>query len=589
MTNHSALTVTDLRISFSKLTVVHGISFEIQPGKTMALVGESGSGKSITSLAIMQLLPSHLARAQGSVRLGDRELLTLPEAEMRRVRGGQISMIFQEPMTSLNPVQTVGAQLGEVLKIHRGLKGQALREAVLELLRKVRIPDPEQRIDQYPHTFSGGMRQRVMIAMALACNPAVIIADEPTTALDVTVQAQTLELLKELQRETNTAVLFITHDMGVVAEVADDVLVMRHGRVVEQGSVHEVFSNPKQDYTRSLIAAAPSLAGKLKANSVPAQPIDRLPEAAGNGAVLDVRDLSVRFPVHSGLFGRVKGAIHAVDGVSFSIGKGETLGLVGESGSGKSTIGKAIINLAPVHGGSVIVDGNEVDYRDRASLARMRRQVQMIFQDPFGSLDARQTIGSAILEPMKVHGLETGRAAIQKMEWLMERVGLDPARATSLPHEFSGGQRQRICIARALAMSPRIIIADEAVSALDVTIKGQIIELMIDLQKEFGVSYLFISHDMAAVERICNRVAVMYFGEIVEIGPRDEVIGRPGHAYTQRLLSAIPITHPDQRETRQRRLPDAGPPRSPMKPLGYSAPAARWSMAGDGHFIRQVS
>jgi len=508
---------------------------------------------------------------------------------MRQVRGGQISMIFQEPMTSLNPVQTVGAQLGEVLRIHRNLKGAALRDEVLDLLRKVRIPDPEQRIGQYPHTFSGGMRQRVMIAMALACNPALIIADEPTTALDVTVQAQTLELLKELQRETGTAVLFITHDMGVVAEVADDVLVMRHGRVLEQGSVHEVFGNPKEDYTRSLIAAVPSLVGKLKAHVVPAQPIDSLPVAAAGDAVLEVRDLSVRFPHHAGLLGRVKGAIHAVDGVSFSIGKGETLGLVGESGSGKSTIGKAIVNLAPVHGGSVTVSGQQVDYRSAASLAQMRRQVQMIFQDPFGSLDARQTIGSAIMEPMKVHGLETGSAAVQKMEWLMERVGLEPRRANSLPHEFSGGQRQRICIARALAMSPKVIIADEAVSALDVSIKGQIIELMIDLQKEFGVSYLFISHDMAAVERICNRVAVMYFGEIVEIGPRDEVIGRPGHSYTQRLLSAIPITHPDQRETRVRRSADVAPPQSPLKPLGYTAPTARWSMAAEGHFIRQAS
>lgn len=588
MTDHPAITVSDLKISFSRKPVVHGISFKIKPGKTLALVGESGSGKSVTALAIMRLLPALIAGTQGSVRLGTRELLTLPEADMRRVRGGQISMVFQEPMTSLNPVQTVGTQLGEVLRIHRNLRGAALREAVLDLLRKVRIPDPEQRINQYPHTFSGGMRQRVMIAMALACNPDLIIADEPTTALDVTVQAQTLELLQELQRETGTAVLFITHDMGVVAEVADDVLVMRHGRVVEQGSVQEVFGNPKDAYTRKLIEAAPSLVGKLKANTLPAQPIDRLPATEEN-PVLELRDLSVRFPVRDGLLGRVKGAVHAVDAVSFAIGKGETLGLVGESGSGKSTIGKAIINLAPVHDGSVIVAGQQVDYRNAASLARMRRQVQMIFQDPFGSLDARQTIGSAIMEPMKVHGLETGRAAQEKMEWLLDRVGLDPNRARSLPHEFSGGQRQRICIARALAMAPRIIIADEAVSALDVTIKGQIIELMIDLQKEFGVSYLFISHDMAAVERICDRVAVMYFGEIVEIGPRDEVIGRPGHSYTQRLLSAIPITHPDQRETRLHRISDPGQPQSPLKPLGYTAPSARWSMAADGHFIRQAS
>jgi peptide/nickel transport system ATP-binding protein len=587
MTGQPVVEVRDLRVSFGRKPVVHGVSFRIRPGQTLALVGESGSGKSVTSLAIMRLLPEGFARVDGSIMLGGQELLGLPEAEMRRVRGGRVSMIFQEPMTSLNPVQTIGDQLAEVVRIHRGLKGAALREAVLEMLRKVRIPDPEERIRQYPHTFSGGMRQRVMIAMALACNPAMIIADEPTTALDVTVQAQTLELLKELQRETGTAILFITHDMGVVAEMADDVLVMRHGRVIEQGSVHEVFTTPKDPYTRSLIEAAPSLAGKLQIGAVPARPVGELPLEVHGEPVLEAHGLSVRFPVHSGFFGRLKGAVHAVEDVSFSIGKGETLGLVGESGSGKSTIGKAIINLAPLHGGEIRVCGETVDYSTPRSLARMRRQVQMIFQDPFGSLDARQTIGSAIIEPMHVHGIETGRAATQKMEWLMERVGLDPGRATSLPHESSGGQRQRICIARALAMAPKLIIADEAVSALDVAIKGQIIELMIDLQKEFEVSYLFISHDMAAVERICDRVAVMYFGEIVEIGPRDEVIGRPGHPYTQRLLSAIPITHPDMRGSRPRRVADASPPRSPIKPVGYAAPAALWGQAADGHFIRQ--
>ncbi len=588
MTDRPVVEVEDLRVSFAKKPVVQGVSFQIRPGKTLALVGESGSGKSVTSLAIMRLLQERIASVEGSIRLDGRDLLQLTEVEMHRVRGGRISMIFQEPMTSLNPVQTIGDQLAEVVRIHRGLKGAKLREAVLEMLRKVRIPDPEERIRQYPHTFSGGMRQRVMIAMALACNPAMIIADEPTTALDVTVQAQTLELLKELQRETGTAVLFITHDMGVVAEMADDVLVMRHGRVIEQGSVHEVFSHPKDPYTRSLIAAVPSLAGKLQIDMVAALPVGELPTLTGGEPVLEVHKLAVRFPVHGGLFQRLKGAVHAVEDVSFSIGKGETLGLVGESGSGKSTIGKAIINLAPVHGGAIKVCGEAVDYGDPRSLARMRRQIQMIFQDPFGSLDARQTIGSAIMEPMQVHGIETGQTARQKMEWLMERVGLDPGRANSLPHEFSGGQRQRICIARALAMAPKLIIADEAVSALDVAIKGQIIELMIDLQKEFDVSYLFISHDMAAVERICDRVAVMYFGEIVEIGPRDEVIGRPGHPYTQRLLSAIPITHPDMRGSRPRRIADTSPPRSPIKPVGYAAPAAHWGRAADGHFIRQT-
>jgi peptide/nickel transport system ATP-binding protein len=360
-----ALSVKDLTISFGQKQVVNGLSFDIQPGKTLALVGESGSGKSVTSLAIMQLLPDRVGRAQGSIRLGKEELLTLPEALMRKVRGGRISMIFQEPMTSLNPVQTIGTQLAEVIRIHRKLRGPELQEAVLDMLRKVRIPDPEERVKQYPHTFSGGMRQRVMIAMALACNPALIIADEPTTALDVTVQAQTLELLKELQRESGTAVLFITHDMGVVAEMADDVLVMRDGREVEHGSVQEVFTHPKAAYTRSLIEAAPSLVGKLSANTTQAEPVAELPISVGEEPLLVVRNMNVQFPVHGGLLGRVKGAVHAVENVSFAIGKGETLGLVGESGSGKSTIGKAIINLAPLHSGNIQVAGQPIEYQNR--------------------------------------------------------------------------------------------------------------------------------------------------------------------------------------------------------------------------------
>lgn len=590
MSDSPILSVRDLSVSFGRVPVVHDLNFDIRPGSTLAVVGESGSGKSVTSLAIMGLLPDRIGRAEGSIKLEDRELLTLPESEMRHVRGGRVSMIFQEPMTSLNPVQRIGDQLAEVIHIHRGLKGPKLTAAALDMLKKVRIPDPETRMRQYPHTFSGGMRQRVMIAMALACDPALIIADEPTTALDVTVQAQTLTLLKDLQRETGTAVLFITHDMGVVAEVADHVLVMRDGREIETGTVHELFSNPRDPYTRSLIEAVPSLAGKRADDTVPARPVDGVPVSfAGDKPVLEVSDLSVRFPMRSGFLGRLTGMVHAVDEVSFAIGKGETLGLVGESGSGKSTIGKAVINLAPVHSGQVTVSERPIDYDDPRSLAQLRRDVQMIFQDPYGSLDSRQTIGSAIIEPMQVHGLAKGREAVEKMEWLMERVGLNPARASSLPHEFSGGQRQRICIARALAMSPKLIIADEAVSALDVSIKGQIIELMIDLQKEFDVSYLFISHDMAAVERICDRVAVMYLGQIVEIGHREDVIGRPGHDYTQRLLSAIPITHPDQRNTRVHPVLDSSAPRSPIKPLGYIHPTPEWNVAGEHHFIRSTA
>ncbi|MDJ1637403.1 ABC transporter ATP-binding protein (plasmid) [Agrobacterium tumefaciens] len=587
MTQPAVLSVKNLKVAFGRKQVVHDLSFDIAPGSTLAVVGESGSGKSVTSLAIMGLLPDGVAKASGSIKLDGRELLSLTETEMCGIRGGKISMIFQEPMTSLNPVQKVGVQIGEVISIHRGLRGKELRNAVLEMLRKVGIPDPERRINNYPHTFSGGMRQRVMIAMALACNPSVIIADEPTTALDVTVQAQILELLKELQRETNVALLFITHDMGVVAEIADRVLVMRAGQVVESGSVETVFTEPESPYTRVLIEAAPSVAGKLIAIDQPTSKIDGLPLSYdGGGPVLEVRDLSVRFPLRGGLLGTVQGNVHAVEKVSFAIGKGETLGLVGESGSGKSTIGKAIIDLAPRHGGTIVVDGRTVDYSEHASLAALRRDVQMIFQDPFGSLDSRQTVGSAIMEPMHVHGIASGPALREKMEWLLQKVGLDPARASSLPHEFSGGQRQRICIARALAMSPKLIIADEAVSALDVAIKGQIIDLMMDLQSDFGISYLFISHDMAAIEKICNRVAVMYFGELVEIGSRDDVIGRPGHSYTKRLLSAVPITHPSQRSKRTVATPQSQPPASPIKPLGFTPDGQQWAAVDERHFVR---
>ncbi|WP_376710568.1 ABC transporter ATP-binding protein [Pseudochrobactrum lubricantis] len=592
MKNNSILSIRDLHISFGAVPVVHGLNLEIEAGKTLALVGESGSGKSVTSLAVMGLLPEATGHATGFVRLGDTELLGIPEDRMRSIRGSQISMIFQEPMTSLNPVQRIGDQLAEVIRLHRGLKGAALREAVLEMLRKVRIPDPETRMKQYPHTFSGGMRQRVMIAMALACSPKLIIADEPTTALDVTVQAQILDLLRELQRETGTAILFITHDMGVVAEMADHVLVMQKGREIERGEVHEIFSNPKDDYTRTLIAAAPSLVGRSVKQVESLEVLQELPLTEGSSdtkdaPVITVNDLCVRFPVRSGLLSRLTGNVHAVENVSFAIGKGETLGLVGESGSGKSTIGKAIIDLAPVHAGRIQLSGREIDYKDSKSLSALHRDVQMIFQDPFGSLNARQTIGSAIMEPMTVHGLAQRKEAREKMHWLLERVGLDPRRAASLPHEFSGGQRQRICIARALAMSPKLIIADEAVSALDVAIKGQIIDLMIDLQQEFGVSYLFISHDMAAVEKICDRVAVMYFGEIVEIGAKKDVIANPVHPYTQRLLSAIPVTHPAQRKERIITAADKEKPRSPLKPLDYSPPVSRWARASDGHYIRQ--
>jgi len=507
--------------------------------------------------------------------------------QMLGLRGREMAMIFQEPMTSLNPVQRIGDQIGEAIHLHRGLRGNSLRQAVVEMLEKVRIPDAKTRMQAFPHTLSGGQRQRVMIAMALACNPKLVIADEPTTALDVTVQAQILELLRQLQHETGTALLFITHDMGVVAEIADKACVLRGGRVLEQGGIHEIFSHPKDAYTRELIAAVPSLVGRHKQTEIALERVSEPAHECVNVPVLAVRDLSVRFPVRSGLMNRQIGNVHAVEQVGFYIEAGETLGLVGESGSGKSTIGKAIINLVKMDAGEIRLDGKLVDYDKRHDLAQLRRKVQMIFQDPFGSLDARQNIGSAIMEPMIVHGLAKGREAHEKMEHLLARVGLEPRRASSLPHEFSGGQRQRICIARALAMSPQLIIADEAVSALDVAIKGQILDLMMDLQREFSLSYLFISHDMAAVEKICDRVAVMYFGEIVEIGGKTQVIGNPLHSYTRKLLSAIPITHPDERSARPSVSLEQEPPRSPFRPLGYAPAPALWARAGGQHYIRQ--
>ena len=571
-----ALSVRNLTVSFGHNTVVRNLSFDLVPGKTLAVVGESGSGKSVTSLAMMGLLPDRGVETKGEILFEGRDLLKATEAELQSIRGGRLSMIFQEPMTSLNPVQRVGDQIAEAISYHRGLKGKALDDAVLALFERVRIPDPARRMRQYPHTFSGGMRQRVMIAMALACDPVVLIADEPTTALDVTIQAEIIALLRDLQKETGVAILFITHDMGVVAEIADDVMVMRRGDLIEHGPVGEIFDKPEAPYTASLIAAVPRLSVEA------ALPV---PQDMGK-PVLEVLNMRVRFPVRGGLLSRVTGHVHAVEDVSFAIGPGETLGLVGESGSGKSTIGRAIINLNAMQSGDVLLDGHAVDYDSADGLKRLRRAVQMIFQDPFGSLDPRQSVGSTVIEPMIVHKLATPSEAVDRMEALLERVGLNPLHASRLPHEFSGGQRQRICIARALAMSPRVIIADEAVSALDVTIKAQIIELMQDLQEELGLAYLFISHDMAAVEKICSSVAVMHFGELVEIGPVAQVIGEPGHDYTRNLLSAVPITHPSLRGQRQRSAGPVVASKGSFRPVEFQAPAARWQDLGQGHRIR---
>ncbi|EWY40992.1 glutathione ABC transporter ATP-binding protein [Skermanella stibiiresistens SB22] len=580
------LSVEDLRIDFAGRSVVQDLGFTVNAGETVAVVGESGSGKSVTALSILRLLPS-TARMTGAIRLDGRDILSLSESQMREVRGGQVSMIFQEPMTSLNPVLPVGFQVKEALRYHSRGNDRECEAEALRLFDRVRIPDAKRRFNQHPHTFSGGMRQRVMIAMALACRPKLLIADEPTTALDVTVQAQILDLLRELQRETGTAILFITHDMGVVAQISDRVLVMRNGRLVEDGTAEAVFAAPEHPYTQMLLAAVPRL-GDMAGSTGPR----RFADDAGDRIetvkpqrkpILEVRDLVTRFPVKGGFLSRHVGNVHAVERVSFTVREGETLALVGESGCGKSTTGRSILRLVEPAAGSVRFDGQDILTLDKKALQAARRKIQMIFQDPFGSLDPRQTVGSAIAEPMLLHGVATKREVREKVAYLLHRVGLEPGHATRFPHEFSGGQRQRLCIARALALQPKLVIADEAVSALDVSIKAQVIDLLLDLQDEFNLAYLFISHDMAVVERVSHRVAVMYLGEIVEIGPRAEVIGNPRHDYTRRLLAAVPV--PDPRRRSHDPIPPGDEPRSPIHPLDHVAPPRNFVEVAPDHFV----
>ncbi|MES2483194.1 MAG: ABC transporter ATP-binding protein [Pseudomonadota bacterium] len=571
--------------------VVREVSFELAPGETLAIVGESGSGKSVSALSIMRLLDTRHARIGGSIRLGDRELLTLDAAAMNEVRGKEIAMIFQEPMTSLNPVLTVGKQLAETLVVHRGLDWKAARLEAIRQLDRMRIPAAAARYDEYPHRLSGGMRQRVMIAIALACKPKLLIADEPTTALDVTIQAEILDLIKELQAEDETSVLFITHDMGVVAELADRTLVMYQGQNVEAGPTTEIFERPAHPYTRTLLNAVPRL------GSMSGQPRPRpfaqvdpatgrvsespeLPDAVDRGdiALLEVSNLTTRFDLRSGLLGRVTRRVHAVEDVSFSMRAGETLALVGESGSGKSTVGRSLLGLVKAQAGSVKVDGRDVLALRGSTLRDHRRSLQMIFQDPFGSLDPRQTIGSALAEPLLAHGLAQRDELAARIDQLLVQVGLEAGMASRYPHEFSGGQRQRISIARALALKPRMIVADEAVSALDVSIKAQVINLMMALQAKHGLAWLFISHDLSVVERISHRVAVMHLGQIVEIGPREAIFDDARHPYTRKLLSAVPVPDPRRRHQRHglpncaaRCMPSAMWPR--RAPCGKSRPS----------------
>lgn len=605
MSRSPLLSVESLHVAFGSHEVVKNLTFSLGAGETLAIVGESGSGKSVTSLAIMRLVEYQNALiTKGSIRFQQPDASTyldltqLSDREMRRIRGKEISMIFQEPMTSLNPVYTIGDQIAEVLMLHEQHGRASARKEAIRLLELVRLADAESLLKRYPHQLSGGMRQRVMIAMALACKPRILVADEPTTALDVTIQAQILTIIRDLQKELGMAVIFITHDMGVVAEIADQVVVMREGEKVEEAAVEEIFATPREPYTKALLSAVPKL-GSMQGRSLPR--LDPLIVFDGSDAlrtgesleqdtvqqdapsIVRIDNLVTRFDLHKGFFGGVSHRVHAVEGVSLEIYPGETLALVGESGSGKSTIGRTIQQLQESTSGEILFSGKPVSQMSRIEKMRLRQEVQYIFQDPFASLDPRKSVGFSIAEPIHTHGLLSGKRTIQqRVGELLERVGLKPEHADRYPHEFSGGQRQRICIARALASRPKLIIADEALSALDVSIQAQIIHLMMTLQREEGLAYLFISHDMAVVEKMSHRVAVLHLGQVVEMGPRQRVFDAPQHAYTRKLLAAVPVADPAQR--REHVLLEGEIP-SPIRRVGDEPSVHPLFEIHPGHFV----
>lgn len=517
------LSVHDLTVRFSSFVATKGISFDIAPGETVALVGESGSGKSVTALSILKLLPPWVT-IEGTIALDGQNLVTATTQQLRAVRGNDVGMIFQEPMSSLNPVHTVGKQIGEVLSLHQGLRQTAARKRTLELLAEVGIPDPESRVDDYPHQLSGGQRQRVMIAMALANNPKLLIADEPTTALDVTVQAQILLLLKKLQRQHGMAMLFITHDLTIVRKIADRVCVMTSGAIVESGPTAEIFAHPQHAYTQKLLAAAPKGAPILPRTDAP--------------ILVETKDLKIWFPIRRGLLRKTVGHIRAVDGVDITIRKGETLGVVGESGSGKSSLGYALLRLIPSQG-KIVVLGQDISTRSASAMRPMRRHMQIVFQDPFGSLSPRMSVGEIVEEGLKVHQprLTTAEREV-KVTAALSEVGLDPLSANRYPHEFSGGQRQRIAIARALVLEPDFLVLDEPTSALDISIQAQVIDLLRDVQQRRGLTYLFISHDLRVVKALAHSVVVMRNGKVVEAGPAPAIFAQPRDPYTRQLLAA---------------------------------------------------
>ena len=600
MLEHPIARFENLKVEFKTqdgpVEAVKGVSFDIAAGETVAIVGESGSGKSVSSLSLMRLVEYGGGEISDGRLLFDRgaagpiDLRTMDPKDMRAIRGREIGMIFQEPMTSLNPVFTIGRQLMEGLRLHMGLSKAAARSRAIELLRQVRIPEPERRLDQYPHELSGGMRQRVVIAMALACEPRLLIADEPTTALDVTIQAEILGLINKLQKDTGTAVMFITHDMAVVAQMADRVVVMFRGEKVEEGPVEDIFKNPQHPYTQNLLAAVPKL-GELRGQPTP-KPLSLIgqPEKSLIGSVppseevlLDVRNLTTRFSVKGGFFRRKVARVHALENVSFSIKKGATLSLVGESGSGKSTCGRSILRLEEPQSGSIKLGDTDVLALDSAGLREARRDMQMVYQDPFASMNPQMTLADQVAEPMKNYKMAQGSELLDRVARLFDRVELPRAFMRRFPHELSGGQRQRIAIARALALNPKLLIADEAVSALDVSVQAQVLNLMLELQAELGISMLFISHDMAVVERVSHHVAVMYLGQIVEIGTRQEVFEDPRHDYTKTLMSAVPVADPRQRTLKVDF--ESKPIPSPIHPLDYDPGPTEYTHLGGQHYI----
>jgi glutathione transport system ATP-binding protein len=610
----------EFRSSERVVAAVRDVSFQVGRGETVAIVGESGSGKSVTALSLMRLV-EHGGGTITSGRMNfmrddgaTTDLARAGARTMRSIRGAEMAMIFQEPMTSLNPVFTVGEQIAESIRLHQGSDFASASREALHMLDQVRIPEAAQVLGRYPHQLSGGMRQRVMIAMALSCKPRLLIADEPTTALDVTIQAQILALIRLLQDELRMSVIFITHDMGVVAEVADRVLVMYRGEMVEQGSADQIFHAPRHPYTKALLAAVPRLGAMqgsdaparfplpagaaattssvtaTRASSAPARASRSAPSVAGQPPsaesgqpLLRVRGLKTTFPLRSGLLGRVRRRVHAVEQVSFDLRAGETLALVGESGCGKSTTGRSLMRLVDIDGGSIELNGRDIARLPSGEVRSLRREIQMVFQDPYASLDPRLTVGFSVAEPLYVHGVARGSAAEDRVAELLEHVGLSPDVANRYPHEFSGGQRQRVAIARALALQPKIIVADEAVSALDVSIRAQIVNLLLDLQAQFGLSFLFISHDMAVVERISHRVAVMFLGQIVEIGPRRAVFEDPQHPYTRKLLAAVPVADPARRHGKRELSSEEIP--SPIRAVGDEPVVLPLEEVAPGHFV----